>query len=60
MYFKKQKSNALPFFFLGMFSAAALYLIIRMMTCKCRAAEKAVKNCMKQDLFCDCEKDSDR
>lgn len=60
MHFKKQKSNALPYFFLGMAAAAALYFAYRFMTRKCCAAEKAVKNCLTDDLFCDCEKDSDR
>ena len=60
MCLKKRKSNALPFFFLGMAAAAALYFAYRFVTRKCRDAEKAVKNCMTQDLFCDCEKDSDR
>ncbi|MBR6795636.1 MAG: hypothetical protein IKM52_05975 [Clostridia bacterium] len=60
MCFKKRKNHALPFFFLGMAAAAALYLVYRFMTKKCRAAEKAVQSCMADSLFCDCEKDSDR
>ena len=60
MRFKKQKSRALPYFFLGVLSATVLYLAYRMMTKKCRDAEKSVKECMMKDLFCDCEKDTDR
>ena len=60
MRFKKRKSHALPFFFLGALTALALYLAYRFATKKCREAEKSVKDCMKQDLFCDGEQDSDR
>ena len=59
MRFKKQKSQALPFFFLGVLTSIVLYWAYRLMTKKCREAEKSIKSCMMQDLFCGCEKDSE-